>query len=163
MSRKNHQSDYLLSLHIFLLSFYSSSSSSSTTTVFLAGLRLDGPLTRVFDTGFGFSSSSSWASVKRSLYQSALKITNAFSISLKKNIYIIICRNLPFWDLTSPITSLHCVIEGLAKLTAITTWHISIYANVEELTIVRIGVSRMSQSVRFVYFWAAERKDFCNS
>lgn len=53
------------------------------------------------------------------------------------------------------------VVEGLAEFAAVATWSFAVYADVKELTVLRIGIPRMGQCKRFVYFGAVEFEELC--
>lgn len=89
--------------------------------------------------GLGFSSSSSWASVKRSLYQSSLPREKEF---LSNPLRCITSHShSPSLDLPGPLAAHSDGIKGLTQLAAVPPGSISINTDVEHLAVVGIRVA----------------------
>lgn len=98
---------------------------------------------------------SSSASVSTPLYQSLLQSNKSYST--RKTSYILFpFKHSPFGYLTSPIAFSSLLIESLSELATTTSWGFSINAHIEELAVLRIGITRMCCSDAFIDFWASK-------
>lgn len=68
---------------------------------------------------------------------------------------------LPIGNFARPFAQFLLLIKDLAQFTAVATWHLSIHAHIEELTVLGIGVTRMGDGHRLIHLGTLEFKDVC--
>lgn len=66
---------------------------------------------------------------------------------------------LPFGHVPRPVAHLGDIVEHLTSLAPVSPRHFPINADVEELTVLRVGVPRVLLPDRFVHLWATELED----
>lgn len=66
---------------------------------------------------------------------------------------------IPFGDLACPLAEFLLLVEDLAQFTAVAARHLTINAHIEELAVLRIGITRMGDGHRLIHLGTLELKD----